>query len=486
MTAVEHALPVSRSREPARLRVEAVWLQFLVIYLLLLMVRLPALVAPDSWLAFVAGREIVQHGLPSADHLTLWAAGTSWTDQQWLGQLMLYGLVCAGGLRLALAADVALLVLALGLGLAAARRFGASPRSTAVAGAFVLFAAGSSTALRTETLAYPLFAGLVWLLLADARAPSPRVLLAVPLLALWANIHGSVVLGAALAIVWGAERLLRRPRGQAAVSSLLVVGAGAAVFASPYAASLPAYYEHTIGNDAFPTLLSEWAPATLSNEWRFYLLAGVALVAAAAAHRRGAHGTFAIVGSAMLFAASVHASRNVVWFALFLAAVLPVWLDRDLPASSKLPPRRFAAIVWLGIGAFAALAAVVVFSRTDGWYGRRYPIRAIPTLRGFAAMYPSARILATDRLADWLLWTVPATRGRLAYDSRFELLTPARLRQLRVVVDARSSWPRLLGGYRLAVLEREKYSRIRRGLLESGARLMYEDSHVSVLLLALR
>jgi hypothetical protein len=57
--------------------------------------------------------------------------------------------------------------------------------------------------VRTQSFAYPLFAAFLLLLLDDARAPGRRVLLALPLLVLWANIHGSVVLGAALTALYG-------------------------------------------------------------------------------------------------------------------------------------------------------------------------------------------------------------------------------------------------------------------------------------------
>src|SRR5438552_2971779 len=56
----------------------------------------------DGWMALVSGREIVRHGLPSHDTLTVWAHGRKWVDQQWLAQVVLYGLWRVGGLKLAL------------------------------------------------------------------------------------------------------------------------------------------------------------------------------------------------------------------------------------------------------------------------------------------------------------------------------------------------------------------------------------------------
>jgi hypothetical protein len=52
-------------------------------------------------------------------------------------------------------------------------------------------------------------------------------------------------------------------------------------------------------------------------------------------------------------------------------------------------------------------------------------------------------VLADDASADWLLWTLPSLRGRVAYDVRFELLTSRQVRQL-------VAWSRLDPGWRAA------------------------------------
>jgi len=54
--------------------------------------RLSGQVNQDAWLALVGGREIVRHGLPHHETLTLWGHGHAWIDQHWLGQLAAYGL----------------------------------------------------------------------------------------------------------------------------------------------------------------------------------------------------------------------------------------------------------------------------------------------------------------------------------------------------------------------------------------------------------
>src|SRR5436190_19670772 len=71
-------------------------------FAIVLLVTLRRGLSGDGWLALLAGRSIVQHGLPSHDTLTVMTHGIRWTDQPWLAQLGLYGLWRAGGVKLAL------------------------------------------------------------------------------------------------------------------------------------------------------------------------------------------------------------------------------------------------------------------------------------------------------------------------------------------------------------------------------------------------
>src|SRR5512132_1268949 len=50
----------------------------------------PSIVVGDTWLTLVAGREVVDHGLPHTEHITVLGGGRTWTDQQWLAQLACY------------------------------------------------------------------------------------------------------------------------------------------------------------------------------------------------------------------------------------------------------------------------------------------------------------------------------------------------------------------------------------------------------------
>ncbi len=117
--------------------------------------------------------------------------------------------------------------------------------------------------MRPQSFAYVLFVGVLWLLFDDLRAPSRRIYLVLALLVLWANLHGSVVVGSALvsgyALIELAGSLWRKPRTVHGRSLVLLVAPWLCVLASPYATGLPHYYR-TIFSGNFGSYVTEWAP----------------------------------------------------------------------------------------------------------------------------------------------------------------------------------------------------------------------------------
>ena len=133
--------------------------------------------------------------------------------QQWLGQLFFYGLFAAGGVKLALLGHVFAAGSAFVLAIVVARWRGASMRSVcwiALPAVFLLM--WGSWNARAQSLAFVLFVAVVWLLIADARRPSRRILFVFPLLALWANIHGTAITGATLVVLAGLVYAYERRR----------------------------------------------------------------------------------------------------------------------------------------------------------------------------------------------------------------------------------------------------------------------------------
>src|SRR4051812_9182521 len=245
-----------------------------------LLVFLPSEMSPDGWYAFLGGDLIVHHGLPSHDTLTVWGHGRRWVDQQWLAQLAYYGLYALRGPRVALLANAAIVVGAFAWAVRLARTRGGARRDVLYISVLGAVALGlSSSALRPQTLVLPLFVALTWLLIEDARVPSRRVFWTIPLLVLWANLHGTVTLGVLLVLLsvvvdaWPR----RRPTSRTLVLAALAV---ASLFASPYAPHLPGYYRTVLFNGEFAKYLPDWSPTALAPATAaFYLLAFAALFA---------------------------------------------------------------------------------------------------------------------------------------------------------------------------------------------------------------
>ena len=99
---------------------------------------------------------------------------------------------------------------ALGLAAYAARRLGASPGSVALGVSLPVLATPWLAQVRSQSFALVPFVAVYALLAADSRRPGRRVLFVLPVLAVWANFHGSVSLGAGLAALYGVA-LLRTP-----------------------------------------------------------------------------------------------------------------------------------------------------------------------------------------------------------------------------------------------------------------------------------
>ena len=88
------------------------------------------LLSTDAFLALVCGREIAQHGLPHLDEVAHTTHGHVWTDQQWLGQLVIYETEHLVGLRITLVLQAIVTGLAFALTAQYALKRGATQAAT--------------------------------------------------------------------------------------------------------------------------------------------------------------------------------------------------------------------------------------------------------------------------------------------------------------------------------------------------------------------
>jgi len=392
---------------------------------LLVAVTLRQQLVQDSWLSLLSGREIVRHGLPHHDTLFAWTSGREWIDQQWLAHVAYYGMYAFGGIRLVLAAHVASVVGAAATVVVAARRRGASSQAVFLTSFVCLLIAPWALQLRAQSFAELLFAGCFVLLLDDRAQTTRRVAAVLLLLVLWANVHGTVVLGVVLAIVRGAIALRR---GERLHGLLLAALAPCCIFASPYGLELVGYYHRMLANPLMSRYVGEWQHSWPSPRTAFfYLVLGVGAWRLVRARRSVA--LFDQAAFVLLGLAAIQALRGIVWFGLAAVPLLAPRLDSMISQVRPLATTA-ASRAGLALAAAGAIVACVVFAHPAGWFVQEWPAQAARDVAGLAAHDPRAEVFADDQFADWLVWAEPSLRGRVAYDIRFELFTERQFRSL--------------------------------------------------------
>lgn len=198
---------------------------------------------------------------------------------------------------------------------------------------------------RVSLFSLALFPLLLVLLEEDSRAPSRRIWLAVPLIAVWANLHGMVLVGACLVATYVA---LARGRREPLLAAGVVCATFVATCATPVLWDTVFYYRAVFENEAAARGTGLWAPLGTGGFDVLYVGAAIALLLCS----RGRLHPWEWVAVVGLGAASVHSGRLGVWV-LFVAA---------FPAARSLrlrsPKPQLVLAVSFGF-AVAAIFAVV-------------------------------------------------------------------------------------------------------------------------------
>jgi hypothetical protein len=282
--------------------------------------------ADARWLAALGGVIARAGRIPSSIPYAA-APSHDWVNVPVLGELVFHLLEVVGGERGLIGAQAIAVAATLTLVLRDMRAARASdPACALVLIAIPLAAASSLFVVRAQMFSLPLFALLVVLLRAEARSPSRRVWLVVPLVALWSNLHGAVLAGLLVFTVY----VLVERRGAIAV----LVAAWAALFLTPALAQTGDYYWTVLHSEPAASGFGLWAPLSWHNPFDVLLVAiavPLLVLAVRAQPRR-----WELVSLAILAASSVHVARNSVWLVLFVAAPAAAGMRlRDLRGSHR-------------------------------------------------------------------------------------------------------------------------------------------------------
>lgn len=386
---------------------------------------------PDGFWHIATGRDLLRDGLARTDSYSWTAAGTPLASDQWLGQLA-FGLAFdAGGWRgvvvlRALAGGAAVALTAL----AALAERPARPLVAIAATIPALLLLRSVWTERPQLLAFALFAALILILRASWCGNRRALWAAVPLLLVWANVHGSYALGLALL---GLAALVLRRRDAIAVA---VVAAGATLVTPAWAATLAAPAGHFL---APPRYIQEWAVPDLLTPAGLVLAAVLAAVLSTALlGRPSAREAVILLPSVFIsLSAARHAPFLAIAAAPFLAAHGPSaargfaeLAGMRLPEPAPARPARALTAVSLALAALSlALLPLVAPPVPDL---RVYPAAALPALR------PGGGLFHEYDWGGFLIFYAPATK--VFIDGRLAPYVPRVVNDHTTILEAHPGW----------------------------------------------
>jgi len=299
-----------------------------VVYALLILLGPNLLNDPDTYSHIALGRwMLANQAVPFTDPFTHTASGEHWVAFEWLSQVVFAAAHALGGWPAVIMLAAAAVALSLGL-LARflLRELAPLPTLILVTAAFVLMA--PHLLARPHVLAFPLM--VVWvgaLVRAVDRGEEPPFRL-LPLMVLWANLHGSFTLGLAIVLPIAAEAVWCAPAAARKMVArqwlLFAVLAAAAGCITPYGPELMVVTYRTVALGQALLIITEWRPQDFSrfSPFEMLMLAGFGYVL----YRRIALPPLRILMLLGLLHLALAQSRH----ADVLALLAPLFLTRPL------------------------------------------------------------------------------------------------------------------------------------------------------------
>ncbi|THD53316.1 MAG: hypothetical protein E8A46_11125 [Bradyrhizobium sp.] len=318
---------IRSTAKPFPARAALPWLAGAGVYVLLLALGPRLLNDPDSYSHIAVGRWIMAHGaVPASDPFSFSMHGAPWITFEWLSEVIYAAVYALSGWAGVVALAAAAVALAVGLLTRfLLRELAPTPALLMVIAAMILLA--PHILARPHVLTLPIMVAWAAALVRcmDRRAPPPYW--ALPLLVLWANLHGSVVLALGLIGPAVLEALLDEKRSEWPRVLLrwlpFTALAVAACCLTPYGPDSLLMPLKTLGLGPALGWISEWRPQDFSHVGAFELL----LLAGIFALSRGV--TLPVV-RALVLLGLIHFALSQVRHADLLAMLAPLYLAAPL------------------------------------------------------------------------------------------------------------------------------------------------------------
>jgi hypothetical protein len=430
MSSEENALPqAAHSAVPARAVLP--WIFSAGVYLMLLPIGARLLNDPDSYWHLAVARWILEHRtFPSTDPFSHTMPGAPWIAFEWLSEMIYAGAYALAGWPAVVVVAAATIAIAFGLLLRfLLQRLDTIPALILTLAAVVM--AAPHMLARPHALVLPVMVAWVAALVRAIERRNAPPFAFLPLIALWANLHGSVAVGVAFIAPAALEAVLQAPRSEWSKIvqrwSLFAALAVVAASLTPYGPGILLAPANTLSLGSALSIIGEWKPQDFGKLGAFevVLLLGV--------------------GYALLRGLTIPPIRIVVVLGLLhlalaqsrhadlLALLAPIYLAQPLAAQLNLRGDAMSAMVAprlvSGVVAIAVVAATVfALTRDVAPVARNTPAAAVaatalaqagpvfndyifggylihtgiaPFIDGRGELYGRTLMLLLDRLPGW-------------------------------------------------------------------------------------
>jgi hypothetical protein len=425
----------------------------------------------DTWWQLRAGQYMLTTGsVPLRDTFSHSVNGGYWPNHEWLSQVILYGVYRIGGLP-GLTGFAAAVVTASWC--IVWRVTPGTARTRLGLSALAVGPFATEWSLRPQIFTLLCMAATVWLLV------HRRYFLLPPLFAVWANLHGGVMLGGlvvashALASVVSERRLWTRPMVAGGLCALMTG-------VTPLGFSLWTEVPAMLGRLRDYGVL-EWRPPSIQDRLLapFWLMCATFSVLSfrRKVWREDPAQSLTVWGAAALLPVAVNASRNIPAALLLMVPALGTLMSGmslvwDRPRQLERPAFNRAA---LSIGCLAAIAAVVL-----AWSIEIPKLQWRPLPPGVIAAVRSCPDSIYNRYDEggFLIWFVP--ERKVFIDSRQDPY-PAELVREHIRVETTGDYTDLFARYSIRCALVLGKTVLGRRLAADGWWPLYQDDWWTVL-----
>ena len=360
---------------------------------------------PDLWGHVRFGGDMVSARTVHVADRYSFTSDRPWINHEWLAEIVIYGAYRAAGGTGLILLKIALLAMMAAALLRTIRGIARSPTDGALLlGLAVVATVPQANHVRPQLFSLALIAWLHAILHAAGQGRVALLWLAVPMMALWANLHGGWIVGLGVLGLWAAANVVTKGRASSGVVLLATGAAIVATLVNPYGWKLWAFLRETVGVGRAD--ITEWQPIIHAGYPIIILwlvVAAAAVVACMSARRTKSVDLRAWAVVAALAVLSFRVNRLLAFFglAVVMLAGRPLADAASRLTAARRP--RVAPRVALA-GAFIIAVLLLAGSVTASIVNARCVRMDLP-------IYPDASVTAAasarairGRMLTWFDW----------------------------------------------------------------------------------